>query len=87
MEDEVRRLAQFCRSLGADDRRAGLMADRLLKRADQLSRERGIAREEALEHLLNLLVFARRGEVWAPGMRNEAEKKGGAGPNPHKQAE
>jgi hypothetical protein len=39
------------------------MAAQLLKRADQLARERGISREAALKGLLDVLVKGRSGEV------------------------
>lgn len=62
--DEVARLSELCRRLGAaTEAQAETMARQLLKRADQLAAERGIAREAALQHLLNVLVHGRRGEV------------------------
>jgi len=39
------------------------MAAQLLKRAGQLATERGITREAALTHLLNLVVKGRNGEA------------------------
>jgi hypothetical protein len=39
------------------------MARQLLKRADQLAAERGIAREAALKGLLELVIKGRAGEV------------------------
>lgn len=39
------------------------MAGQLLKRADQISAERGIRREEAMAQLLQILVQGRQGEV------------------------
>jgi hypothetical protein len=35
----------------------------LMKRADQLSAERKISREEAMRYLLNVVVHGRAGEV------------------------
>lgn len=62
--DDVARLSGLCRRLGAaTDAQAETMARQLLKRAEQLAVERGIAREAALQHLLNVLVHGRRGEV------------------------
>ncbi len=39
------------------------MAKQLLKRADQLSAERGVTREAALAQLLQILVEGRQGNV------------------------
>lgn len=62
--DELVRLAQLCRRLGAEtDVQADTMARQLLKRAEQLATERGIPREAAMQHLLSVLVHGRRGEV------------------------
>jgi hypothetical protein len=62
--DELVRLAQLCRRLGAEtDAQADTMARQLLKRAEQLATERGIPRAAAMQHLLSVLVHGRRGEV------------------------
>lgn len=62
--DELGQLTALCRRLGAPtDAQAEVLARQLLKRADQLAAERGIAREAALKHLLDVLVSGRRGEV------------------------
>lgn len=62
--DELARLSALCRRLGAPtDAQAEVLARQLLKRADQLAAERGVAREAALKHLLDVLVSGRRGEV------------------------
>ena len=39
------------------------MASQLLKRADQISRERGVPREQALAQLLQIVVEGRQGNV------------------------
>lgn len=62
--DELAKLTQLCRNLGAPtDAQAETMARQLQKRADQLATERGIARVAAMEHLLTLMVHGRRGET------------------------
>jgi hypothetical protein len=62
--DELAPLTALCRRLGAaNDAQAETLARQLLKRADQLAAERGLAREVALKHLLDVLVSGRRGEV------------------------
>jgi len=68
---ELEQLAEVCVRLGAGRAQAMTMAAQLLKRATQISAERGIARETALANLLELVIRAREGDV-PPG----------AGPNP-----
>ncbi len=60
-EDE--QLRALCERLGASPAQAATMAAQLLKRAGQLAIERGITREAALAHLLNVVVKGRSGEV------------------------
>jgi len=61
--DELARLTELCRRLGADAPQADVMARQLMKRADQLALERGQGRTETMAYLLKLVVDARRGEV------------------------
>jgi hypothetical protein len=62
--DELARLTELCRRLGAPtSEQAETMARQLQKRADQLAQERGLTREAAMQHLLTVLVHGRRGEV------------------------
>ncbi len=56
-------LRALCERLGASPAQAATMAAQLLKRAGQLAAERGITREAALAHLLNVVVKGRNGEV------------------------
>jgi hypothetical protein len=60
---EEEQLRVLCERLGASPAQAGTMAAQLLKRAAQLAVERGLTREAALAHLLNLVVQGRKGEV------------------------
>lgn len=60
---ELEQLRGLCEKLGASPAQAATMAAQLLKRAGQLAAERGITREAAMEHLLNLVVKARAGEA------------------------
>jgi hypothetical protein len=53
----------LCTRLGAAPGQAATMAAQLLKRADQIAAERGIAREQALAQLLQILVEGRQGNV------------------------
>jgi len=61
--DELARLTGLCGKLGASPAQAEAMARQLIKRADQLSAERGQPREETMAYLLRLLVQGRSGEV------------------------
>lgn len=60
---EIEQLTQLCERLGAPRGQAATMAAQLAKRASQLAAERGIAREAALAHLLELVVKGRAGEA------------------------
>lgn len=60
---DLEQLTQLCERLGAPRPQAATMATQLLKRADQLAAERGIAREAALRDLLEVVVKGRAGEV------------------------
>jgi len=71
--DELAQLSQLCRRLGAPtEAQAETMARQLIKRADQLAAERGLRREEAMAHLLDVLAHGRRGEV-PPGFAAPAD--------------
>ena len=60
---EEAKLRALCERLGSSPAQAVTMAAQLQKRAAQLAAERGWTREAALEHLLNLVVKGRSGEV------------------------
>ncbi len=60
---ELEQLSRLCQNLGAPPAQAETMAAQLLKRAEQLAAERGIAREAALRGLLDVVVKGRNGEV------------------------
>jgi hypothetical protein len=60
---ELEKLQGLCQQFGAPPTQAGTMARQLLKRADQLAVERKISREQAMAHLLQVLVHGRQGEV------------------------
>ena len=61
--DELSKLADYCRKLGAPPNQAEIMARQLLKRAGQLAIERKQSQEEAMGHLLRLVAQGRTGEV------------------------
>jgi hypothetical protein len=63
---EFEQLVQLCERLGASAAQARTMAAQLLKRAEQLAAERGIAREAALKGLLDVVIKGRAGEVAGP---------------------
>ena len=58
---ELEQLVQLCERLGANPDQSRAMASQLLKRAEQLSAERGTSREAALARLLELVVQGRSG--------------------------
>ena len=61
--DELAQLTGLCRKLGAAPDQAEAMARQLIKRADQLVRDRGQTREEAMAYLLRLVVEGRQGQT------------------------
>jgi hypothetical protein len=76
---ELEQLTQLCVRLGAAPAQAATMAAQLLKRADQIATERGIAREEALRELIEVVIKGRAGEVPArfapPSSKSKPETK------------
>ena len=60
---ESDQLAAAFERLGAPRAQAVTMAAQLLKRAEQLARERGLTREAALARLLELATKGRAGEL------------------------
>ena len=60
---EFEKITALCTKLGASPEQAATMARQLIKRADQISAERGIPREEAMAQLLQILVQGRQGTV------------------------
>ncbi|AHF94426.1 hypothetical protein OPIT5_15585 [Opitutaceae bacterium TAV5] len=62
-DPELPRLIELFQSMGAPRDQAKRMAQQLQKRCSQLVEERGITRIEAMQHLLNIMVKGRRGEV------------------------
>jgi hypothetical protein len=72
---ELEKVTGLCVRLGASPEQAAIMARQLLKRADQISAERGIKREEAMAQLLQILVQGRQGEVPAAFKPPESPSK------------
>lgn len=79
----VENLTHFFRNLGAEEKAARVMAGQLLKRADQLVRERSITQLEAVEYLLQVTIAGRDGRIYEGPMpgnrttkRDERPKKG-----------
>lgn len=70
---DVEQITVICERLGAPPEQAATMARQLLKRADQLSAERGIPRATALAQLLQILVEGRQGNV-PPGFQPPGSK-------------
>ncbi len=61
--NEPEQLAAAFEHMGAPRAQAATMAAQLLKRADQIARERGMTREAALARLLELATKGRAGEL------------------------
>jgi hypothetical protein len=60
---ELEKITELCVRLGATPALAATMARQLVKRADQISADRGITREAAMAQLLKILVEGRQGKV------------------------
>ena len=60
---DLEKITLLCTRLGAGPDQAGTMAAQLLKRAEQISAERGVTPEAALAQLLEILVQGRQGNV------------------------
>ncbi len=58
MEDSHDKLVELFKQAGATDGQALVMARQMIKRAGQLSRERGWTEVEAMQHLLKLFAEA-----------------------------
>ena len=62
-KSEFEQVKALCVKLGSAEAQADVMAKQLLKRADQVAKERSIDRVQAMEELLEVLVMGRQGEV------------------------
>lgn len=60
-DDDVSKVARIFVNLGAAEGPATVMAQQLLKRAEQIAAERGISKVEATENLLKQVIEARQG--------------------------
>ena len=87
MDLDRERLRRFLEAQGVDAKRSGVMARQLEKRAGQIAAERGIDRVDAMEHLLKVLIYGSRGEVYPGKAPNEASSREKQVGNPHKQGD
>lgn len=62
--DELGQVAALLESFGAEKAQAEVMARQLLKRAEQVSAEKGVPKIEALADLLQLVKAGRTGETY-----------------------
>ncbi|MDQ8188148.1 hypothetical protein [Pelagicoccus sp. SDUM812002] len=60
---EIEQVAGVLKQLGAEDDQAKVMAAQLIKRAEQISEERGVEKVSALAELLQLVKSGRDGET------------------------
>ena len=74
-EKELEMLKQVCANLGAPEGQAETMASQLLKRADQLAKERGSGREDELRYLLELTVAGWEGKSLERMIRRAGEDR------------
>jgi len=58
MDKSEEQLMEFFKQSGADESQSKTMAKQMVKRAGQLSKERGWTEVEAMQHLLKLFVEA-----------------------------
>lgn len=63
---EVEQVAAVLEQWGAEGAQAKVMAAQLIKRAEQISEERGIKKVAALAELLKLVKAGREGETHEP---------------------
>ena len=70
-DSEEKRLTAAFAAMGAQPRQAETMAKQTLKRARQLSAERGISEVEALDYLLRMIAAGRAGEAIEPPDRKK----------------
>lgn len=61
MDKTEQQLVDFFLGAGASDEQSKVMAKQMIKRAAQLSEERGWSDVEAMQHLLKLFVEAQQG--------------------------
>jgi len=61
MDKTEEQLIDFFKSSGANEAQSKVMAKQMIKRASQLSEERGWSDVEAMQHLLKLFVEAQQG--------------------------
>lgn len=62
MKTELEQVTALLMRFGADEAQARVMAGQLLKRAEQVSKDKGISKVEALASLLELVKAGRSGE-------------------------
>lgn len=61
MDKTEKQLIEFFKSAGATEAQSEVMAKQMIKRAAQLSEERGWSDVEAMQYLLKLFVEAQEG--------------------------
>jgi len=61
--DDLEHVKRLCKSFGADDAQAEVMARQLMKRADQIAEERGWEQVEAMRYLLEIALKGASGEA------------------------
>ena len=60
MDDTEKQLIEFFKSSGATEAQSEILMRQMIKRASQLSKERGWTEVESMQHLLKLFVEAQQ---------------------------
>lgn len=61
--DDFEHVKRLCRSFGADETQAEVMARQLMKRAEQIAQERNCDQVEAMRYLLEIALKGASGEA------------------------
>ena len=59
--EEIENVAKLFKNLGAEEKQAEIMAKQLLKRAEQLAKERKSSKTEELQKLLEVSIYGAQG--------------------------
>ncbi len=61
--EDFEHVKRLCRSFGADEAQAAVMAKQLMKRAEQIAEERNCDQVEAMRYLLDIALKGAQGEA------------------------
>ena len=75
-EKETEQVSKIFLNLGAEKKLAIQMAKQLIKRAEQVQKNNGISKAEALQELLEVAVYGAQGRLKPSDEANFEQKKG-----------